>query len=321
MTTIHGLSCIALRQIIRELNIFQIIALIDTTTDSDSIERALRVSGVVRALPEVVRDDGTTTLVTTTGENFELILRNYMPDAHTVHICRRAFNTQSTRALTCVQDLLNLRNLIIKNYDEIGFFERNMNSLRCVKIVGTHLFIHGLNNLLGCCVNLRELSFLSIYIDYRLPVYVRNSQIATIIIEDCVLNYNVLYTLGKYSIVRDLVCIDNTYQIIQQGRVFAHKEVFDSILYGYFQHLRRLTISVGKIKFDIFPIILLPAIEEITFIVEAGFDVATVVVIFMHLNQTRRILLLRGSVEVNEVKEMIAEIDPELNNDIEIRKF
>lgn len=106
MTTIHGLSCIARRQIIRELNIFQIIALIDTATDSDSIERVLRVSGVVRALPEIVREDGTITLVTTTGENFELILRNYMPHAHTVHICRRAFSIHSARALACVQDLV-----------------------------------------------------------------------------------------------------------------------------------------------------------------------------------------------------------------------
>lgn len=118
-------------------------------------------------------------------------------------------------------------NLIIKNYDDIGFFERDMNRLRSVKLVGTHQFIHGLNNLLGCCANLRELSFFFIYIDYRLPVFVRHSLIATIII---VLNYNVLHTLGKYSTVRELVCIDNTYQIIQQGRVFAHKEIFDSIL-------------------------------------------------------------------------------------------
>jgi hypothetical protein len=318
--TIHDLAFIALRQILRDLNVFQILALIDSTISADNVAEAFELMGVVKATAEIQTIEGPV-LVSTTGENLERILRGYVPNAHTVHIDRRAFHAHSARALYCLQELRSLRKLVIMHYVQLGIFDDEMPNLQFVKIIGDHQFVRGIDNVIAMSPNLREISFLSIYLDCRIPIFMRYTRIRTLVVENCIVNHNVLHSIGKYANVEEIIFINNFYEIPRDGRVMAHKEIFDSFRVGGFANVKRLTISLGRAEFNILPLIAAENLLEISFIVDPDFSMMMILIIFECFSTAKRTILLRGENDIERVRRAVTAFSATLINEIEIKPF
>lgn len=319
--TIHDLSFIALQQILRDLNVFQILALIDTTVTADNVSNALELMGVVKATAEINTNEGIV-LVSTTGENFERILRNFVPSAHTVYISKLAFYSHTQRALCCVQHLQNLRKLVIMHYSEVGVFDVELTNLQFVKIQGGHYFVRGMENLIAMSPNMKELSLLSIYLHYRLPLFLNNARIKNLIIEDCIVHHNVLYQLGIYATPEEVVFINNYYEMPRDGRVHAHREIIDSFGNGGFQSVHRLTISLGTVEFNIFPLTRAQQLQEISFIVDPNFCLLMILTVFDHFESAAKLtIFLRHQTNIEGIKARILQLSPAMINRIEVKPF